>query len=131
LPVVLYRPAYFCLQALSVADMAELAALPNIRAIKDGSWEVVEFERMRQAIAEKGLDVAVLGSSDEHLFYNYLSGNAGCQASLVTLLPEQISRMVSAVEAGDTGEARAIHQSLAPIARYIYRTGSAADMVAR
>lgn len=131
LPVVLYKPAYFSAQAIPVEDMVELAGLPEVAAIKDGSWEVVEFEQVKLGISRAGLDVAVLGSSDEHFFYNYLSGNVGCQASMVTILPEPIARMIALIESGDVAAARKIHQKLAPIARYIYRSGSGADMVAR
>jgi len=131
LPIVLYKPAVFSVQAISVEDMIELSALPKVVAIKEGSWEVIEYEHMREAIQKAAPQISVLGSSDEHFFYNYLSGNVGCQASLVTVLPDPISKMVELIKRGAIGEAHELHSRLAPIARYIYRTGSASDMVAR
>jgi 4-hydroxy-tetrahydrodipicolinate synthase len=131
LPVALYSPAYFSDQRIAVTDLVALAALPNVVAIKDGSWEVVTFEWIKEEIRAANLDIDVLGSSDEHFFHNYISGNVGCQASMVTILPEPICGLIDHLGAGAIDAARSIHRRLAPIARFIYRSGTGTDMVAR
>lgn len=131
LPILLYSASYFSNQIIQVPDLIKLASLPNVIAIKDGSWEVVRFEWIKEEVEKAKLKVEVLGSSDEHFFYNYISGSSGCQASMVTILPELISELIGYVHVGNIQAAKDIHKKLAPIARFIYRTPTSTDMVAR
>jgi 4-hydroxy-tetrahydrodipicolinate synthase len=131
LPVVLYRPSYFSGIMPDLDLMAELMGHEKVVAIKDGSWDVVEFEKLKRVAAGLGGRIDVLGSSDEHFIFNYLSGNVGCQASLVTLTPESIIELIGLAGRGEVDRAFAIHRKLAPLADYIYRHGDAVDMVLR
>ena len=113
------------------AVLAALLALPGVAGIKDGSWEVVRSEQVRNEVLALRDDVMVFGSGDEHLMVNYLTGTEGSQVSLAAVIPAQICALWAASEAGDWERARALHGVIQPLARLIYSKAPASRSVAR
>jgi 4-hydroxy-tetrahydrodipicolinate synthase len=76
-------------------------------------------------------DFAVLASGDEHLLTSYMIGTDGSQVSLAAVLPELVVQLWAAAGAKDWDRARAIHQTLCPLATAIYRDAPSGRATAR
>lgn len=102
--------------------LAELACLPRVVAIKEGSWETAAYDASRRAVAAAAPHVRVMASGDEHLFACYVLGSAGSLVSLADLVPETIVALDRAVRRSDLGDARRHHEIIYPLAKAIYGT---------
>ncbi len=102
------------------ALLAELARLPNVAAIKEGSWETARYEANRRPLQAINPAIAVMASGDEHLLACFLIGTEGSQVSLACLVPEAVVTLYEAVERQDLAQARAAHEVIYPLARAIY-----------
>ena len=100
--------------------LAQLAKLPRIVAIKEGSWEISAYEANRRLIREVAPQVAVMASGDEHLLSSYVLGSEGSFVSLACIIPETIVALDQAVRQGDLDQARAAHEVIYPLAKAIY-----------
>jgi 4-hydroxy-tetrahydrodipicolinate synthase len=92
-----------------------------VKAIKEGSWEVATFEQNWRLVRDRRLDIAVLGSGDEHLLTSYMIGSPGAQVSLAAIVPELIVALHEAAMAKRWDEARALHERIYPLSVAIYR----------
>jgi 4-hydroxy-tetrahydrodipicolinate synthase len=108
--------------AFAPALLAELARLPWVVGVKEGSWETAAYEASRRAVQEAAPHVRVMASGDEHLFTCYVLGSEGSLVSLADIIPETIVALDGAVRAGDLVAARRHHQVVYPLARAIYGT---------
>lgn len=121
LPVVLYQaPVGAGRMAYPIETLLELCALPNVVAVKEGSWEVARYDINRKAVKAQFPDIAVLASGDEHLLTSYLIGTDGSQISLAAVLPDLTVALWNAAEAKDWDRARALHDRLAPLVSAVY-----------
>ena len=121
-PLLIYgAPVTAGAMAYSPKVLERLAAEPRIVAIKEGSWEVAAYEANLRLLKALRPDFVVLGSGDEHLLTSYLIGSAGSQVSLAAVVPDLVSELWSAAEAGDWPRARAAHERLYPLVVAVYR----------
>lgn len=122
LPIVLYQaPVGAGNMAYRLAVIEALIALPRVAAIKEGSWEVAAFEQNWRFVKSTRPDIAVLGSSDEHLLTSYLIGSDGAQVSLAAVVPKLIVALDQAVAEQNWGKARTLHDQIYPLSIAIYR----------
>jgi 4-hydroxy-tetrahydrodipicolinate synthase len=108
--------------AFPPALLAELATLPGVVGVKEGSWETAAYEASRRAVREAAPHVRVMASGDEHLLPCYVLGSEGSLVSLADIIPETIIALDQAVRAGDLAAARAQHEIVYPLAKAIYGT---------
>ena len=101
--------------------LEQLAVLPRVVAIKEGSWEVAAYEQARRLIKAVAPHVAVMASGDEHLFTGYAIGSEGSLVSLASVIPEPIVALYRAMGNRDLVAARTQHELIYPLARAIYR----------
>jgi 4-hydroxy-tetrahydrodipicolinate synthase len=121
LPIVLYQaPVMAGHMAYPVETLLALCGLPNVAAIKEGSWEVARYDTNRRAVKAQFPDIAVLASGDEHLMTGYLIGTEGSQVSLAAVLPELTCALWDAAEAQDWATARTLHDRLTPLVSALY-----------
>jgi 4-hydroxy-tetrahydrodipicolinate synthase len=106
--------------AFPTALLAELARLPGVVGVKEGSWETAAYEASRRAVRDVAPHVRVMASGDEHLFASYVLGSEGSLVSLADIIPETIVALDAAVRAGDLAAARQHHDVVYPLARAIY-----------
>lgn len=106
--------------AFPPALLAELARLPGVVGVKEGSWETSAYEASRRAVREAAPHVRVMASGDEHLFTSYVLGSEGSLVSLADIIPETIVALDAAVRAGDLAMARKHHDVVYPLAKAIY-----------
>lgn len=130
-PILLYAAPASGRLAYTEEVVSALIALPRVRGIKDGSWEIATSERLAQRVHAARPDVMFMGSGDEHLMLNYFLGTAGSQVSLATPVPGLVCRLWDAAEAGDWTRARDCHARLQPLAWQIYRKAPTTRAVAR
>ena len=123
LPIMLFQASVGAGQmAYRPEVLARLACLPQVVAIKDGSWEVARYEANRRLVKEVAPGVAVMGSGDEHLLASYVVGSEGSLVSLSVVIPETIIALYEAVRKDDMEAARAAHAIIYPLAKAIYGT---------
>jgi 4-hydroxy-tetrahydrodipicolinate synthase len=132
LPLLIYgAPVVAGQMAYSPATLARLAAEPRIVGIKEGSWEVANYEANLRALKAQHPDFVVLGSGDEHLLTSYIIGSAGSQVSLAAVVPDLVVALWDAADAGDWAAARAAHEKIYPLSVAIYRDAPGGRATAR
>ncbi len=132
IPLMLYAaPISAGAMAYPPQILQQLVADRRFVAIKEGSWEVAAYEQNLRLIRKLRPDFTVLSSGDEHLLTSYIIGTAGSQVSLAAVVPELVVNLWRAAEAGDWGQARAIHEKLYPLAAAIYRDAPGGRATAR
>lgn len=123
LPIVLFQGSVNAGEtAFTPQLLAQLAALPRVVAIKEGSWEVAAYEANRRLIHSVAPQVAVMGSGDEHLLASFMVGSEGSMVSLAVLVPEVIAQLYDCARRQDWTRARELHDLIYPLARAIYAT---------
>jgi 4-hydroxy-tetrahydrodipicolinate synthase len=114
-PVVLYDVPSRTGVALTLPTLLELAAHPNIQAIKDCGGNA---EQTRALVADGHL--AVLAGDDDNIFATLCMGGAGAIAASAHLLPEHFVAMVSALRAGRLADARRLYHALTPLTHALF-----------
>ncbi|MCP5155851.1 MAG: dihydrodipicolinate synthase family protein [Ectothiorhodospiraceae bacterium] len=121
LPVMLFQASVNAgAMAYPPEVLRELAALPRVVGIKEGSWEVAAYEGTFRLLREVAPEMAVMGSGDEHLLTSLLIGSDGSVVSLAAVIPETIGALYLACKRADWAEARRLHETIYPLARAIY-----------
>jgi 4-hydroxy-tetrahydrodipicolinate synthase len=132
MPMVLYQAGVRAGTLAYQPDvLARLARLPNVVAVKEGSWETAAYDANRRLLAEVAPNVLCMASGDEHLLPCFAIGSAGSMVSLAAVMPEEIVALDRAVQSGDLHAARAIHERLQPLATAIYGAPPAGYAAAR
>jgi 4-hydroxy-tetrahydrodipicolinate synthase len=108
LPVILYSIPGRCGVEIGVETTARLAKeCANIISIKEAGGSVERVSQLRSALPS---DFAIL-SGDDSLTIPFMSvGAVGVISVASNYIPAEISKMVKAFLAGNTGEARALHE---------------------
>lgn len=118
LPVMLYDVPARAGIAMTPATLAELAAHPRIRAVKDAKGDL--FEAMT-VMASTGL--AYYCGIDE-LNLPYLAcGAAGVVSVVANVAADRTADLIATVRRGDLESARAINDALIPLVETIMRAG--------
>ena len=121
LPMLLYQAPVSAGQLAYRDDtLAALLDLPAVAGMKEGSWETAAYEANRRLVHRLRPDVAVMASGDEHLLTCFMLGSEGSLVSLAALTPEPVIALEAAVLRGDMAAARALHDTIYPLARAIY-----------
>ncbi|RYZ09328.1 MAG: dihydrodipicolinate synthase family protein [Comamonadaceae bacterium] len=111
--------------------LAELAQLPHVVGIKEGSWEAAAYEANLRLVKRVAPQVAMMASGDEHLFTCFAVGSEGSLVSLAAVTPELVIALDRAVRARDLDEARRLNDRIYPLAKAIYGTAPGGYATAR
>jgi 4-hydroxy-tetrahydrodipicolinate synthase len=123
LPMMLYQAGVGTgAMAYTPAMLEALVAMPEVVAIKEGSWETAAYEANRRLVQAVAPHVAVMASGDEHLMTCFALGTEGTLVSLAAVVPELIVALYQAMKRGDLAEARQLHERVYPLAKAIYGT---------
>lgn len=121
IPITLFQASVNSGQmAYAPEILGQLAQLPRVVAVKEGSWETSAYEANRRLIKEVAPHVGVMASGDEHLFASYVLGSEGSFVSLACIIPEVIVALDRAVRSSDLAAARQAHEVIYPLAKAIY-----------
>ena len=108
-PIVYYNIPARVVNLVSVETLAELAAIPNVTAVKQ-AWD--DLEDARRIVEETDLD---LYAGDDNILLPFLElGGTGGICVHTHVVGPQVREQVSAVRAGDVERARQIDEELAP-----------------
>jgi 4-hydroxy-tetrahydrodipicolinate synthase len=121
LPMMLYQAGVGTGGMAYTPEMLDaLVRLPEVVAVKEGSWETVAYEANRRLIHEVAPHVAVMASGDEHLLTCFILGTEGSVVSLAAVVPELIVALYRAVADKNLVEAQRLHGHVYPLAQAIY-----------
>ena len=132
MPLMLYQAGVNAgTMAYSPEVLTELAQLPGVVGVKEGSWEAAAYEANRRLIKRVAPHVAMMASGDEHLFTCFAVGTEGSLVSLAVIVPELVIELDAAMRARDLDKARALNDRIYPLARAIYGTAPGGWATAR
>jgi 4-hydroxy-tetrahydrodipicolinate synthase len=121
MPMMLYQAGVRAgTLAYPAETLAQLVKLPQVVAIKEGSWETAAYDSNRRLVALVAPHVEVMASGDEHLLPCFAIGSDGSLVSLAVLMPEAIVALDRAVQRSDLMTAQALHARIQPLANAIY-----------
>lgn len=108
-PVMVYNIPGRVVINIEPETMAELAEIPNVRAVKQANEDL---EQARAILAETDLD---LYAGDDNLIYPFLElGGTGGVCVHTHVVGQQVKEMIRRFRAGERDEARQIDNELAP-----------------
>lgn len=103
--------------------MAELAKLPWVKAFKIGTREMSKYARDVAAIRKAAPEKAVLTCHDEYLLASMVQGVDGALVGFASFIPEKITALFRAVQAGDLETAMALQFEINPLKEVVYGLG--------
>jgi 4-hydroxy-tetrahydrodipicolinate synthase len=102
---------------LEPRTLARLAEIENIAGVKEASGSLDQASQIAKLCGPK----FSLLSGDDSLTLPMLGvGASGVISVIANILPREVSRMVSAFLAGDTGTARRLHLRMFPIMKALF-----------
>jgi 4-hydroxy-tetrahydrodipicolinate synthase len=112
LPIMLYNnpPAYRT--SLDFESLAELAQIPNIRAVKESAPDSRRFTDMFNRFGDR---FVLLAGLDDVAFEGLVLGAAGWVSGLTSAFPAESLALFAALECGDLDTARAIYRWFMPL----------------
>lgn len=111
--------------------LAELAQLPHVVGIKEGSWETAAYEANRRLVKRVAPQVAMMASGDEHLLTCFAIGSDGSLVSLAAVMPDIVIALDLAMRRKDLDAARRLNERIYPLAKAIYGTAPGGYATAR
>lgn len=107
----------------SLAEMREMAQLPNVVSIKMGTRDMARHHHDYMALKEFAPDVSILTCHDEFLLASLLEGADGALVGFAGYAPGLICELVAMALAGDLAGARAMRDRVDTLAKAIYAFG--------
>ncbi|WP_066267673.1 dihydrodipicolinate synthase family protein [Hydrogenophaga palleronii] len=120
LPLALFQYPIGSGASYSTALLAQLAELPSIVAVKEGSDTMSLYEDNWRAIRLASDKVAVLPSNFDWFLAQLAVGGHGLLSGLASLVPQQLHELWDASERNDLVAMRAVSERLYPLVRAIY-----------
>ena len=111
LPIVVYNVPGRTASNIEARTMLEIAALPNVIAVKEASGNLGQISEIVRGRPET---LAVLSGDDALTLAVMAEGGDGVISVVSNVAPGAMSRLVDAARAGQWDEAREIHHRLAP-----------------
>ncbi|BAQ70833.1 dihydrodipicolinate synthase [Rhodovulum sulfidophilum] len=115
----------------STEALAEIAQIPGIVAIKEGSATMLAYDENRRAVKAAAPDVAILPSNFHWFLPQLALGGDGILSGLASLTPDLLAELWRASEAQDLARMRAVNDRLYPVVRAIYGPEPVVDMHTR
>jgi len=115
LPVVLYNIPGRCGIELSLDTISELAAHPNIQAIKEATGNVENVSHIR-----RHTDLAVVSGDDALTLAMMALGGQGVISVIGNLLPARMTNLVNSALEGNFTAAREEHDRLFPLMKAMF-----------
>lgn len=120
LPLALFQYPVGSDASYSTGLLAQLAALPSVVAVKEGSDTMTLYEDNWRAIRNASATVAVLPSNFDWFLAQLAVGGDGLLSGLASLVPHLLHELWTASERNDLVTMRAVSNRLYPLVRTIY-----------
>jgi 4-hydroxy-tetrahydrodipicolinate synthase len=121
--VVVHQYPAWTKVSYTTEELVELARIPNVVAIKDGTREIARYERNVRALRASAPDVSILTCHDEYLLPTLIQGIDGALVGFAGFVPELICDLVAAALSDRLTEARALADRVYVLKQAIYRMG--------
>jgi 4-hydroxy-tetrahydrodipicolinate synthase len=120
-PLILFKYPVGSPLTLPLETAVEICrTVPNVAAIKEWSYDIVEYEDTWRTIKTETPHVAVLSSFSRSLFATLLIGSDGILSGHGSLVADLQSKLLAAVRADDVIAARAVWDRIYPLAVACY-----------
>ena len=103
--------------------MIELARLPWVKGFKVGTREMGKYARDIAAIRKVAPGKAILTCHDEYLLASMVQGVDGALVGFASFVPEMITALFKAVQAGDLRTAMRLQEGINPLKEMVYGLG--------
>ncbi|WP_296578187.1 dihydrodipicolinate synthase family protein [Xanthobacter sp.] len=120
LPLSIFQQPVASGYGFSSSILGELVARPRVIAVKEGSGDIGLYEDNLRRIKAVAPDCYMLPSNYHWLVAQVAIGADGILSGMASLIPDLLSDLWSAAEAGDLHTLRALNDQLYPIVRTIY-----------
>lgn len=114
LPCMLYNNPIAYGTDVTPEQLARLAELPNLEAVKESSADIRRITAIRARLGDR---LRVFVGVDDLIVEGIGAGAQGWIAGLVNALPEESVRLFELAAAGRTGEARLLYEWFLPLLR--------------
>ncbi|NND31220.1 MAG: dihydrodipicolinate synthase family protein [Saprospiraceae bacterium] len=122
LPVVIYQSRY------PTETLIQLASLPPVFAVKEGSGDPATFERNMRALHSLEKDVAVWSTHSKWLLADLATGADGILSGMGSVAADLQVALAEAVEVSDLTVARQINDRIFPLSQVFYKPGKDAHV---
>jgi 4-hydroxy-tetrahydrodipicolinate synthase len=119
-PLVLFQHPTWAGGTYDSELLTELAALEEVVAVKNASWDMDRFQDDVYALGNADADVQLLVANDEHLLASYALRADGTLLILAAVIPELIVELFEAIQTGDLETARAAYKRADPFIRMAF-----------
>ncbi len=116
---------------LATNVLAEIAKIPEVIAVKEGSATLLAYDENRRAIKAADDNTAILPSNFHWFFSQVALGGDGILSGLASLVPGLLKDLWDASENMDLAAMRAANDRLYPVVRAIYGPAPVVDMHTR
>ncbi len=110
LPLIVYNIPGRCGVEISTETMQRIAEHPRIVAVKEATGKVTNVSELRAKT-----DLAILSGDDPLTLASIALGASGVVSVISNLLPDRMTRLVSAANEGEFATALRVHDELFPI----------------
>jgi 4-hydroxy-tetrahydrodipicolinate synthase len=121
--VVIHQYPSWTKVSYSTDELVELAKIPNVVAVKDGTRDMARYERNIRHLRAAAPDVAILTCHDEYLLTTLIQGVDGALVGFAGFVPELICDLVQTALADRLTEAREISDRVYVLKQAVYRMG--------
>ncbi len=109
--------------AYSSELLADLAKLPWVTCFKIGTREMSKYDRDISAIRSADPNCTILTCHDEYLLASMVQGVDGALVGFASFIPEIITELYSAVQAGDLRHAQSVQRRINVLKEVVYASG--------
>lgn len=121
IPLIVHQYPKQTKASYSTQQLVELAAMPEVRAVKIGTRDLAQYEVDVRALKAAAPDVAILTCHDEYLLPTLVQGIDGALVGFGCFVPDLIVALVRAVERNDLAEAVAVYDRIYTLKQAVYR----------
>ena len=121
--VVIHQYPSWTKVSYSTEELVELARIPNVVAVKDGTRDMARYEKNIRHLRAAAPDVAILTCHDEYLLTTLTQGVDGALVGFAGFVPHLIRDLVEAARADRLTEAREISDRVYVLKQAVYRMG--------
>jgi len=107
----------------SLAEMLEIAKLPQVVMIKMGTRDLARWRWDYEQLKAARPDLSIVTCHDEFLLSTLVDGCDGALIGFAGFVPELMIEIVHAALAGDLPRAQKAQEKVAPLARIVYNFG--------
>ena len=125
LPLFLYEIPSHTHNRLNRDTIISLLQLPNVVGYKDSTADVMHFHWLYQQIAEMDQPYPYFLGPEELLLETTLLGASGGVNGGANIFPELYVQLYEAVKQAEIETAKALHQKVMQVSRFLYQTGTA------